>query len=392
MPDRVDALGPDGGRLLAFKGGILDSALDEELQDIVADAAAKLRAPISLVSLILHRIQYFRAFYGLPKDLATARATDRDVSFCQFVVRDEAPVEVTDAAADGRVPQDLVARYGIRSYLGIPVRADGSVIGSLCVIDTTPRAFTPEERALLTALAERASRRLTVLARAEKGTGATLLKRGTAPVFEEIRNLLQPLLFGVTAARVAALELDPIARLAETLPTDAPVWGVLTTARSALADLRAILDSLQQTTERLRKSVVALQDITSPSTMLATAAQVIETATTLAHHRTKIVGGVQVVPGATCVEARVPRILAVAALSAVFSAVADRPEVRTVSRGIALDAKEAGDALEISIQAPGLDASGATATVAQLEPLVSGDGTFGLVADGARIVLSVPRA
>jgi hypothetical protein len=62
--------------------------------------------------------------------------------------------------------------------------------------------------------------------------------------------------------------------------------------------------------------------------------QVIETATTLAHHRTKIAGGVQVTVGPSAVDAQVPRSSAVAALSMMLSAVASRPEVRAASRGV----------------------------------------------------------
>ena len=62
-----------------------------------------------------------------------------------------------------------------------------------------------------------------------------------------------------------------------------------------------------------------------------TTVPVIETATPLAHHRTKIVGGVQVTVGPSAMDAQVPRSSAVAALSMMLSVVASRPEVRAAS-------------------------------------------------------------
>lgn len=120
---------------------LTDSASDEKLDEYVAEAARLADAPIALVSLVLRRIQFFRASYGLPQDLEASRATSRCESFCQFVVRDELPFLVQDAPNDERVPQELVTRYGIRAYAGVPLTHRGQVIGSLCVLDLKPRSF-----------------------------------------------------------------------------------------------------------------------------------------------------------------------------------------------------------------------------------------------------------
>ena len=51
------------------------------------------------------------------------RSASRDVSFCQFVVRDGKAFEVSHAGTDDRVPQHLVKEYGTQSYLGVPIHA-----------------------------------------------------------------------------------------------------------------------------------------------------------------------------------------------------------------------------------------------------------------------------
>jgi hypothetical protein len=72
------------------------------------------------------------------------------------VVRDGVPLAVTEAARDERVPQELVERYGIGAYLGVPLVVAGQTLGSLCVIDVRPREFTSVQLQALAAIGERA--------------------------------------------------------------------------------------------------------------------------------------------------------------------------------------------------------------------------------------------
>ena len=105
--DSIDVLGVRPERRQAFTGELLAVVDDAELQLIVETAARELEAPIALVTLVLDQIQFFRAQHGMPDDLAAARGTHRDVSFCQLVVRDEEALEVNDAPNDARIPQHL---------------------------------------------------------------------------------------------------------------------------------------------------------------------------------------------------------------------------------------------------------------------------------------------
>ncbi len=196
--DRIVALdGVDTRRFSRLQGVALGDSFDDELPSGVAEAARSLGVPIALVSLVLGRTQYFRAHQGLPPDLAIARATDRDVSFCQFVVRDGAEFVVTDAPNDDRIPQDLVKRFGIRSYVGVPLRIDGVVVGSLCGLDVRPRQFHEEDRRLLAALGEQVSARLGTLVVSSEIVGRALIMRleagppaWTENTAEELRAVL----------------------------------------------------------------------------------------------------------------------------------------------------------------------------------------------------------
>jgi len=150
----------DAGRLGALEGALLEGRDDEVMQALVRAAATTVGTPIALLSLVAGRVQWFHSHTGLPPEIALSRATSRCSSFCQFVVRDEAPFEVADARVDPRVPQQLVERYGVRAYLGAPVRFRGQVLGSFCVMDVVPRQFTDAHRAALAEYAAQAGARL----------------------------------------------------------------------------------------------------------------------------------------------------------------------------------------------------------------------------------------
>jgi GAF domain-containing protein len=79
------------------------------------------------------------------------------------VVKTETPLVVTDASTDPRVPRRLVDVIGITSYVGVPIRVGGQVLGSLCVADTVPRQWSAEVVGDLGALAGRVSDRLEAL-------------------------------------------------------------------------------------------------------------------------------------------------------------------------------------------------------------------------------------
>ncbi len=130
-------------RLDAFDAELISITPDDVLQSCVQQASESAHTPIALISLVMRRVQFFRAQIGLPPDLEQSRATSRQSSFCQFVVQEDHPFIVSDAPADTRVPKELVDAYGIGSYLGVPLHYQGEVIGSLCVIDVKPRNFDP---------------------------------------------------------------------------------------------------------------------------------------------------------------------------------------------------------------------------------------------------------
>lgn len=243
--DSIDALGSRPDRHGAFTGELLARAEDDVLQSIVEEAARNLSMPIALVNLVLQEIQFFKAHYGLPLDLAAAQGTKRDVSFCQFVVRDGQPFEVTNAEQDIRVPQHLVKHHGIRSYLGMPIQVNDVIVGSLCVIDTKPREFSKEERQTLKKLSDLVNARLIELGKRQEHLSAFLVGQAATPALTELRQALTIIRAGASAGRLTTVALTSYLSLLEHVASGgyAPPEHVKRTVAAMLEALDSCEDS-----------------------------------------------------------------------------------------------------------------------------------------------------
>jgi len=130
---------------------LLDTPPEERFDRVTRLAKQLFSTEIALVSLVDADRQWFKSRQGLD-----AEETARDISFCGHAILDDEPLIVHDAAADPRFSDNpLVAGApNIRFYAGYHVSApDGSRVGTLCVIDNTPKQVTNEQRELLADLA-----------------------------------------------------------------------------------------------------------------------------------------------------------------------------------------------------------------------------------------------
>jgi signal transduction histidine kinase len=116
---------------------ILDTAPEQDFDDIVALAANVCDTPIALVTLIDTDRQWFKAQVGT--DLTE---TSRDLSFCAHAILGDDLLVVPDATKDPRFADNPTVDMagGVRFYAGAPlVTTDGYALGTLCVMDAVPR-------------------------------------------------------------------------------------------------------------------------------------------------------------------------------------------------------------------------------------------------------------
>ncbi|QXT40197.1 GAF domain-containing protein [Gymnodinialimonas ceratoperidinii] len=121
--------------------GLMDSDKEEGFDRLSRLASRLLGVPVSLVSLVDSKRQFFKAEEGLQGHYAETRETPLTHSFCQYVVTTEESLAVVDARehpllSDNAAIEDL----NVIAYLGEPLHApDGAIIGSFCAISDQPR-------------------------------------------------------------------------------------------------------------------------------------------------------------------------------------------------------------------------------------------------------------
>lgn len=131
---------------------ILDTLSEHEFDRITELAAIICNVPISLVSLVDEKRQWFKSVLGLD-----VKETSRDISFCRYAIMDNELMEIADATKDLRFQNNILVtgQPGIRFYAGYPlVDPQGHALGTLCVIDRQTRELTKSQKRAMQLLAE----------------------------------------------------------------------------------------------------------------------------------------------------------------------------------------------------------------------------------------------
>ena len=152
----------DPERLRSLAETRLGSAPAEAFDRFARLVGDLLDVPVALVSLVTADRQFFPGATGLPEPWAGRRETPLSHSFCQHVVDVEVPMVLPDARLYPRVRRNLaIEDLGVVAYAGMPLTdLDGRVLGSLCAIDSKPRAWTAEQLRTLADLAAACSSEL----------------------------------------------------------------------------------------------------------------------------------------------------------------------------------------------------------------------------------------
>jgi serine phosphatase RsbU (regulator of sigma subunit) len=133
----------------------LAASADPGMERFARLVAGALGVPVALVSLVEADRQVFPGQVGLAEPWASGRQTSLVHSLCQRVAATGSPVVLADVR-QGEQTHGSAAISGLAviAYAGMPLTdSEGRVLGSLCAIDTQPRAWSPEELARLADLA-----------------------------------------------------------------------------------------------------------------------------------------------------------------------------------------------------------------------------------------------
>jgi len=126
---------------------ILDTEPEERFDRLTRLAKRLLQVPISLISLVDENREWIKSGEGIGNSQVA-----RDISFSAHAILGPDILLIPDATLDERFRDNplVVDEPHIRFYAACPLRApNGSNLGTLCLIDSKPREFSEDEKALL---------------------------------------------------------------------------------------------------------------------------------------------------------------------------------------------------------------------------------------------------
>jgi hypothetical protein len=171
FPDPLSALGAAGAvfltpdeaearRIAALRAtDLLDSPAEERFDSITRRAREHFGVSSAIVALIAEHRQFLKSVVG-----PIGQNLERESTFCNQTIRSAGPMVVLDTHTDERFRANplVVGEPHIRFYAGHPLLGPGGwTIGTLCVIDQSPRGFSDEDQRMLRSLAESAQREIT---------------------------------------------------------------------------------------------------------------------------------------------------------------------------------------------------------------------------------------
>jgi GAF domain-containing protein len=132
------------------KYAILDTEPEQAFDDLVLLASFICKTPMALISLVDEARQWFKAKVGV-----SISETPREIAFCATAIQQPDILVVPDTLNDERFRNNpfVVSEPNVRFYAGVPlIDEEGHALGTICVLDCTPREFDPDQQAALKAL------------------------------------------------------------------------------------------------------------------------------------------------------------------------------------------------------------------------------------------------
>lgn len=183
---------PDEDRRLAAlrRYEVLDSPAEEAFDDLTRVAAQVCQMPIAVISLLDDQRQWFKSRIGI-----AVAETPRQLSFCTHaILRPQEIMVIPDTRIDPRFAENVLVTGDpfIRFYAGAPlVSPDGLALGTLCVLDRTPRALTPDQLSTLRALSRQVMTSLELRRRGRELAAEVAERREAESTLREQSSRLQ---------------------------------------------------------------------------------------------------------------------------------------------------------------------------------------------------------
>lgn len=126
-----------------IESGLLEADLRPTCDRLTRLAKRLFNVPVAMVNLIAEHIVVVKSADG-----TAAVNQPRNISFCGHTILNAVPLVVNDTASDERFEDNPLVTDDppVRFYAGYPLRlGDGSIVGTLCLMDDQPRSFSEQD-------------------------------------------------------------------------------------------------------------------------------------------------------------------------------------------------------------------------------------------------------
>lgn len=163
--------------------GLMEEVDEQEFDELVELAAALCGKALSAMTLLDEETQLIKARIGFQG----ARTMPIRESICQYTIQNKQLLVIEDTVKDDRFRGPVGGE--IRFYAGTPLTTlDGTAVGALCVMDTTPSALTDQQLRALEILGRQLSNRIQLRERARSMADLMAERERVREMFVTILN------------------------------------------------------------------------------------------------------------------------------------------------------------------------------------------------------------
>jgi GAF domain-containing protein len=148
----------DPARLTALRrSGLVGTGPEDAFDRLIELAAELVGLPRGCITLVDSERTTAKASVGFPEGSQLYAPIEQ--SFCRYVVSTRQPLIVNDARSDPRTMGDpAIVAFAAVAWAGYPIEdSDGAVLGTFCLMDSSPHDWTPQDILVLATLARAAS-------------------------------------------------------------------------------------------------------------------------------------------------------------------------------------------------------------------------------------------
>ncbi len=139
------------------RSGLIGLSGDDAFDRLLELAIAVTGAPTGVIAVVDDKHTTAISGYGFPEGLPLFASIE--FSFCRFVVGSGRPFLVEDARNDPRTIGDpAIDAFRAVAWIGFPIEdSQGNVLGNFCLMDASPRDWTPLDIQTVATLAQAVS-------------------------------------------------------------------------------------------------------------------------------------------------------------------------------------------------------------------------------------------